>query len=61
MPSNYVEEEKLISLISIGTSKNKPLLNSILNKAQNSISETELLDLKRKWFGTADIKDKKVF
>lgn len=61
VPSNYVEEEKLISLISIGTSKNKPLLNSILNKAQNSISETELLDLKRKWFGTADIKDKKSF
>ncbi|CAM3509402.1 transporter substrate-binding domain-containing protein [Arcobacter aquimarinus] len=61
VPSNYVEEEKLISLISIGTSKNKPLLNSILNKAQNNISETELLDLKRKWFGTADIKDKKSF
>lgn len=61
VPSNYVEEEKLISLISIGTSKNKPLLNSILNKAQNSITETELLDLKRKWFGTADIKDKKSF
>ena len=61
VPSNYIEEEKLVSLISIGTSKNKPLLNSILNKAQDSVSEAELLDLKRKWFGTADIKDKKSF
>lgn len=61
VPSNYVEDERLVSHISIGTSKDKPLLNSILNKAQDSVTEEELLALKRKWFGTSDIKNEKSF
>ncbi len=59
--TNYVEDERLVSHISIGTSKDKPLLNSILNKAQFLITEEELLSLKRKWFGTNEIIDKKKF
>ena len=61
VPSNYVNDERSISYISIATSKDKPLLNSILNKAQNFISDEELLDLKRKWFGSNEIIDKKKF
>ena len=61
VPSNYVNDERSISYISVATSKDKPLLNSILNKAQNAISDEELLDLKRKWFGSNEIIDKKKF
>lgn len=61
VPTNYVNDDRLVSHISVATSKNKPLLNSILNKAQNSISEEELLNLKRKWFGSNEIIDKKKF
>jgi PAS domain S-box-containing protein len=61
VPSNYVNDERSVSYISVATSKDKPLLNSILNKAQNAISDEELLDLKRKWFGSNEIIDKKKF
>ncbi|MDD2291418.1 MAG: transporter substrate-binding domain-containing protein [Aliarcobacter sp.] len=61
VPANYVNDDRLVSHISIATSKDKPLLNSILNKAQNSITEEELLNLKRKWFGSNEIIDKKKF
>ncbi|MDZ7819679.1 MAG: transporter substrate-binding domain-containing protein [Aliarcobacter sp.] len=57
--TNYVDDDRLISHISIAVSKNKPILKTILNKAQDSISEEELLGLKRKWFGTNDILNKK--
>uniref|UniRef100_UPI004048DAC7 transporter substrate-binding domain-containing protein n=1 Tax=Aliarcobacter sp. TaxID=2321116 RepID=UPI004048DAC7 len=59
--TNYVNDDRLISNISIATSKNKPLLKEILNKAQDSISDKELLELKRKWFGTNEIIEKKKF
>ncbi len=61
VPSDYVNDDRATSHISIATSKDKPLLNSILNKAQNSITEEELLNLKRKWFGSNEIIDKKKF
>lgn len=61
VPTNYVDDDKLISHIRVATSKDKPLLNSILNKAQNSITDEELLTLKRKWFGSNEIIDKKKF
>lgn len=61
VPANYVDDERLVSHISVATSKDKPLLNSILNKAQASISDEELLNLKRKWFNIDDIIDKKKF
>lgn len=59
--TNYINDNNLISNIRIATSKNKPLLNSILIKAQNSISDEELLNLKRKWFGTNEINNEKEF
>jgi two-component system, NarL family, sensor histidine kinase EvgS len=61
VPTNYVNDDRLVSHISIATSKNKPLLNSILDKAQASISDEELLNLKKKWFSSEDIIDKKKF
>ncbi len=61
VPANYVNDDRLVSHIRIATSKDKPLLNSILNKAQNSVTEEELLNLKRKWFGSNEIIDKKKF
>jgi len=61
VPTNYVNDDRLISHISVATSKDKPLLNSILNKAQNTITDEELLNLKRKWFGSNEIIDKKKF
>ena len=61
IPTNYVNDERLVSEIRLGTSKNKPLLNSILQKAQDSISEEELLNLKRKWFGSNEIKNERMF
>lgn len=56
LATNYVDDNRLISNISIATSKNKPLLNSILNKGHNLISDEELLSLKRKWFGAKELK-----
>lgn len=61
VPSNYVDDDRIVSHIRIATSKDKPLLNSILNKAQNSITDEELLTLKRKWFSSNEIIDKKKF
>jgi len=57
--SNYVDDNRLVSLIRVATSKNKPLLNSILEKAQKSISDEEILNLKRKWFGANEVKQAK--
>jgi two-component system, NarL family, sensor histidine kinase EvgS len=59
--TNYVNDDRLVSYISIAVSKNKSILKSILNKAQDSISDKELLDLKRKWFGNNEIVDNKSF
>lgn len=61
VPTNYIDDNKLVSHISIATSKNKPLLNSIFIKAQNSVTDEELLNLKRKWFGTTEIHNEKNF
>ena len=59
VPTNYVDDDRLISYVSIAVSKNKPILKTILNKAQDSVSDEELLNLKRKWFGTNEILNKK--
>ncbi len=52
IPTNYIDDNRIVSLIRIGTSKNKVILRDILEKAQRSISDEELLTLKRKWFGS---------
>ena len=59
--TNYVNDDRLVSYISIAVSKDKAILKSILNKAQDSITDRELLDLKRKWFGNNEIIDNKSF
>lgn len=59
--TNYVNDDRLVSYISIAVSKNKTILKSILNKAQDSITDKELLDLKRKWFGNNEFVDSKSF
>jgi PAS domain S-box-containing protein len=59
--TNYLEDDRLVSHIRIAVSKNKPLLKSILNKAQDSITDRELMDLKRKWFGVNEIIDTRTF
>ena len=55
IPTNYVDDNKMVSLIRIGVSKDNKILRDILEKAQKNVSDAELLELKRKWFGTKDI------
>jgi PAS domain S-box-containing protein len=59
--TNYVNDDRLVSYISIAVSKDKTILKSILNKAQDSVTDRELLDLKRKWFGNNEPIDNKSF
>ena len=56
LPTSYVDDNRMISLIRIGTSKKKKILRDILEKAQKNITDEELLILKRKWFGVNNIK-----
>ncbi|NVJ52537.1 MAG: transporter substrate-binding domain-containing protein [Campylobacteraceae bacterium] len=51
-PTSFVDDNRMVSLISIGTSKDKTILRDILKKAQKNVSDEEILELKRKWFGT---------
>lgn len=55
-PTNFVDDNRMVSLIRIGTSKKKTILRDILEKAQKSVTDEELLTLKRKWFGAKEIK-----
>ncbi|MCP4970427.1 MAG: transporter substrate-binding domain-containing protein [Arcobacter sp.] len=55
--TNFVDDNRMVSLIRIGTSKKKKILRDIIEKAQKSITDEELLSLKRKWFGINDIKE----
>ncbi len=55
IPTNYVDDNRMVSLIRIGVNKKNKILKDILEKAQKSVSDAELLELKRKWFGTKDI------
>lgn len=41
----------------IGVNRDKPILFSIINKAFNDISEKELNELKRKWFGAEAVRE----
>ncbi len=49
--TNFVDDNRLVSLIRMGIPKGEKELQSILQKAQDSVSDEELLTLKRKWFG----------
>ena len=50
---NYVDDNRLVSLIRMATNKDNTILRDILQKGQQSISDEELLSLKRKWFGVS--------
>lgn len=49
--SNFVDDNRMVSLIRMGVPKGETILRDILEKAQNNVSDEELLNLKRKWFG----------
>ncbi|QKF81925.1 transporter substrate-binding domain-containing protein [Halarcobacter ebronensis] len=55
LPTNYIDDNRMVSLIRVGVAKEKVILRDIIEKAQKSVSDKELLELKRKWFGTRDI------
>ncbi len=55
IPTNYVDDNRMVSLIRIGTSKYKTILRDIFEKAQKAVTDEEILALKRKWFGVKDI------
>lgn len=55
-PTSYVDDNRMVSLIRIGTSKKKIILRDILEKTQRNVHDEEILKLKRKWFGVNDIK-----
>ena len=57
--TNFVDDNRLVSLIRMGVPKGEEHLKSILQKAQNSVSDEELLKLKRKWFGGQSLNNKK--
>ena len=57
--TNYVDDNRMVSLIRIGTAKNKTILRDIFEKAQKSVSDEELLILKRRWFGIQNIEKRK--
>jgi PAS domain S-box-containing protein len=58
VPTNFIYDNRMISLIRIGTSKKKVILRDILEKGMNAVSDEELLALKRKWFGVNEIEKK---
>ena len=58
VPTNFIYDNRMISLIRIGTSKKKVILRDIFEKGMNAISDEELLALKRKWFGVDEIEKK---
>ncbi|WP_421716737.1 transporter substrate-binding domain-containing protein [Arcobacter arenosus] len=59
VPTNYVDDNRMVSLIRIGTSKDKTILRDIFEKAQKNVTDEEILALKRKWFGVKDILNSK--
>lgn len=48
--SNYVDDNRLISLIRMGLSKERPVLQKVLDKAIKDVSDEEINKLQRKWF-----------
>lgn len=60
VPTNFIYDNRMISLIRIGTAKEKTVLRDILDKAMKDVSDEELLALKRKWFGIKQIAKKQL-
>ncbi len=51
IPTSFVDDSRLVSLIRMGVPKGETHLQNLLQKAQDSVTEEQLLNLKRKWFG----------
>lgn len=51
---SFIDDERLISKISFGVAKKNEILRDILQKGQNQITQDELNNLKKKWFGSND-------
>lgn len=56
--TNFVDDNRLVSLIRMGVPKGEKELQSILQKSQDSVTDEELLNLKRKWFGEQNFSNK---
>ncbi len=50
-PTSFVDDSRLVSLIRMGVPKGEIHLRNILQKAQDAVTQEQLLNLKRKWFG----------
>jgi signal transduction histidine kinase/ABC-type nitrate/sulfonate/bicarbonate transport system substrate-binding protein len=50
--SQYIEDEKTFSRVSIGSSLKDKILIDILQKAQDKVTSEEMKHIKSKWFGT---------
>jgi len=55
VPTNFIYDNRMISLIRVGTSKDKTILRDIIEKGISSVTDEEILALKRKWFGVKPI------
>lgn len=53
-PTSFLDDNRIISLIRLGTSNKKSILRDIIVKAQKSVTEEELLALNKKWFSIKD-------
>lgn len=58
LPSSFVNDNRMVSLIRMGVPKKETILRDVLQKAQDSVSDEELLNLKRKWFGVKKLNTK---
>ncbi len=50
LATNYINDKKMSTDIRLGVAKQDQILRDILQKAQNSVSDEELMKLKQKWF-----------
>jgi len=52
--TSYIDDNRMVSLIRMGVNKNNKILKNILIKAQKSVTESEKIHLREKWFKTKD-------
>ncbi len=55
LSTSFVDEEKYVAHLRIGTSKEDFILQNILNKTQRLITQSEISKLKEKWFGVQKV------
>jgi signal transduction histidine kinase len=50
LPNKVINNKDMINLLHLGVSKKDLILRNILEKAQNQVTEQEMIKLKQKWF-----------